>query len=53
MVSLKIQKRIASSVLKCGQKRLWLDPNESSEISMANSSKILVDFKLDMALIVH
>ena len=37
MVSLKIQKRIASSVLKCGQKRLWLDPNESSEISMANS----------------
>ncbi|KAL4445679.1 hypothetical protein ABPG74_006230 [Tetrahymena malaccensis] len=37
MVSLRLQKRLAASVLKCGQKRLWLDPNESSEISMANS----------------
>ncbi|EGR30783.1 hypothetical protein IMG5_123700 [Ichthyophthirius multifiliis] len=37
MVSLKLQKRLSAAVLKCGQKRLWLDPNESSEISMANS----------------
>lgn len=37
MVSLKTQKRLASSVLGCGKKRVWLDPNEINEISMANS----------------
>lgn len=39
MVSLKLQKRLASSVLKCGKGKVWLDPNESNEISMANSRK--------------
>eukprot|EP00276_Gloeochaete_wittrockiana_P014175 CAMPEP_0184335554 /NCGR_PEP_ID=MMETSP1089-20130417/4099_1 /TAXON_ID=38269 ORGANISM="Gloeochaete wittrockiana, Strain SAG46.84" /NCGR_SAMPLE_ID=MMETSP1089 /ASSEMBLY_ACC=CAM_ASM_000445 /LENGTH=177 /DNA_ID=CAMNT_0026660269 /DNA_START=36 /DNA_END=569 /DNA_ORIENTATION=+ len=37
MASLKIQKRLASSILKCGKRRVWIDPNESSEISLANS----------------
>merc|ERR1712227_1101700 len=37
MVSLKLQKRLASSVLKCGKRKVWLDPNEVNEISMANS----------------
>mmetsp|Transcript_107993 Transcript_107993/g.150657 ORF Transcript_107993/g.150657 Transcript_107993/m.150657 type:complete len:184 (+) Transcript_107993:82-633(+) len=37
MVCLRLQKRLAASVLRCGQKRLWLDPNEPSEISLANS----------------
>ena len=37
MVSLKLQKRLAASVLKCGLRKVWLDPNEASEISMANS----------------
>jgi len=37
MVSLKSQKRLAASVLSCGKKRVWLDPNEINEISMANS----------------
>jgi len=37
MVSLKLQKRLAASILKCGKRKIWLDPNESSEISMANS----------------
>ncbi|KAG9459489.1 hypothetical protein H6P81_003997 [Aristolochia fimbriata] len=37
MVSLKLQKRLAASVLKCGKGKVWLDPNEASEISMANS----------------
>ncbi|KAL0080678.1 ribosomal protein L19e-domain-containing protein [Phycomyces blakesleeanus] len=37
MVSLSIQKRLASSVLKCGQRKIWLDPNEVNEISNANS----------------
>merc|ERR1712230_345267 len=37
MVSLKLQKRLAASVLKCGQRKIWLDPNEVNEISLANS----------------
>jgi len=37
MVSLKLQKRLAASVKKCGKNRIWMDPNEASEISMANS----------------
>merc|ERR1719265_2985882 len=34
---MKLQKRLAASVKKCGKGRIWLDPNEASEISMANS----------------
>ncbi len=37
MVSLKMQKRLAASVMKCGQRKVWLDHNEVNEISMANS----------------
>merc|ERR1712167_437464 len=37
MVSLKLQKRLAASVLNCGKRKIWLDPNEVNEISMANS----------------
>jgi len=37
MVSLKLQKRLAASILDCGKKRIWLDPNEANEISLANS----------------
>eukprot|EP00567_Pseudictyota_dubia_P017559 CAMPEP_0197451430 /NCGR_PEP_ID=MMETSP1175-20131217/28834_1 /TAXON_ID=1003142 /ORGANISM="Triceratium dubium, Strain CCMP147" /LENGTH=187 /DNA_ID=CAMNT_0042984143 /DNA_START=15 /DNA_END=578 /DNA_ORIENTATION=+ len=37
MSSLKLQKRLAASVLKCGKRKIWLDPNESNDISMANS----------------
>merc|ERR1711971_299669 len=37
MVSLKLQKRLAASVLKCGKRKIWLDPNEVNEISLANS----------------
>lgn len=36
-VSLKVQKRLAASVLKCGKKKVWMDPNESKEIGLANS----------------
>jgi hypothetical protein len=38
MLSLKLQKRLAASVLECGRNKVWLDPNEINEISMANSS---------------
>ncbi|CDY18029.1 BnaC03g31010D [Brassica napus] len=37
MVSLKLQKRLAASVLKCGKGKVWLDPNEGNDIAMANS----------------
>ena len=34
---MKLQRRLAASVAKCGKGRVWLDPNESSEIALANS----------------
>merc|ERR1712012_1161670 len=37
MSSLKLQKRLAASLMKCGQKKVWLDPNEINEIANANS----------------
>lgn len=37
MSNLRLQKRLASSVLKCGKGKIWLDPNEVNEISNANS----------------
>ena len=36
-VSLKLQKRLAASVLKCGQRKVWFDPTETENISGANS----------------
>lgn len=35
--NLRTQKRLAAAVLKCGKRKVWLDPNEISEISGANS----------------
>jgi len=37
MVSLRLQKRLAASVLGCGKRKVWLDPNEVNEIANANS----------------
>lgn len=37
MVLLRLQKRLAASVLKCGKRKIWLDPNEGAEIATANS----------------
>jgi large subunit ribosomal protein L19e len=37
MSSLKLQKRLAASVAGCGKHRVWLDPNETNEIGLANS----------------
>lgn len=39
---LRLQKRLASSVLRCGKKKVWLDPNETNEIANANSRKDLL-----------
>ncbi|KAK4874144.1 hypothetical protein RN001_013504 [Aquatica leii] len=35
--NLKLQKRLAASVKNCGKRKIWLDPNEISEITNANS----------------
>lgn len=35
--TLRLQKRLAASVLKCGKRKIWLDPNETTEIANANS----------------
>lgn len=40
MVLLRLQKRLAAAVLKCGKRKVWLDPNEANEISTANSRKL-------------
>lgn len=37
MSTLKLQKRLAAIVMKCGKNKVWLDPNESNEIANANS----------------
>merc|ERR1712170_206921 len=37
MSTLRLQKLLAASVLKCGRNKIWLDPNETNEISNANS----------------
>jgi large subunit ribosomal protein L19e len=34
-----LQKRLAASVLKCGRKRVYIDPNETQEVALANSRK--------------
>ncbi|KAI9205817.1 60S ribosomal protein L19 [Polychytrium aggregatum] len=39
MVNLRSQKRLAAAVLKCGKRKIWLDPNEVTEIANANSRK--------------
>jgi len=38
-ISLKLQRRLAASILNCGEHKVWMDPNEISDISMANSRK--------------
>merc|ERR1712027_60175 len=37
MSTLRLQKRLSAAVLKCGKNKIWLDPNETSEIANANS----------------
>lgn len=39
MAMLRLQRRLAAAVLKCGEKRIWIDPNECQEVALANSRK--------------
>merc|ERR1712066_171587 len=47
MVSLKVQKRLSASVLKCGKGRVWLDPNEATEIALAKSRRSIKKYIKD------
>ncbi|KAF2711789.1 hypothetical protein K504DRAFT_465526, partial [Pleomassaria siparia CBS 279.74] len=40
-VNLRTQKRLAASVVGCGKRKIWLDPNEVNEISNANSRQTI------------
>ncbi|XP_073158861.1 large ribosomal subunit protein eL19z-like [Henckelia pumila] len=58
MVSRRLQKRLASSILSCGRNKVWLDPSESIHIASANSRlnvrKLIKDgFILDKASKIH
>ncbi|OAL26018.1 hypothetical protein AYO20_10287 [Fonsecaea nubica] len=41
MTNLRTQKRLAASVVGCGKRKIWLDPNEVNEISNANSRQTI------------
>ena len=47
MVSLKLQKRLSASVLQCGRGKVWIDPNEVNEISVANSRQNIIKLAKD------
>merc|ERR1711959_61317 len=50
-VNLKLQKRLAASVLKCGKRKIWLDPNETNEIALANSRRNISRLERDGLII--
>mmetsp|Transcript_18549 Transcript_18549/g.45948 ORF Transcript_18549/g.45948 Transcript_18549/m.45948 type:complete len:192 (+) Transcript_18549:236-811(+) len=50
-VSLKLQKRLAADVLKCGKRKIWLDPNEIQEIALANSRRNIARLHRDGLII--
>ncbi|GME90441.1 unnamed protein product [Ambrosiozyma monospora] len=39
--NLRNQKRLAASVLKVGKRKVWLDPNETTELAQANSRQAI------------
>src|SRR5271163_1116725 len=51
-VNLRTQKRLAASVVGCGKRKIWLDPNEVNEISNANSRQTIRKLVSD-GLIIH
>ena len=34
---MEFQKRAAALLLKCGKRKIWIDPNEKNEISLTDS----------------
>jgi large subunit ribosomal protein L19e len=51
MVNLRLQRRLASSILGAGNKRVWMDPNEVNEIALANSRKAVLKLIKDSFII--
>lgn len=51
VVNLKLQKRLAASVLKCGKRKIWLDPNEINDIALANSRRNILKLNRDGLII--
>ena len=51
IVNLRLQKRLAASVLKCGKRKIWLDPNETNEIALANSRRNISRLQRDGLII--
>ena len=39
MSNLRLQKRLASTLLKCGKRKVWFDPSESAQIADKGSSR--------------
>jgi len=36
-----LQRKLASSILKCGKRKVWIDPNEINEISIAGNRSMI------------
>ncbi len=51
MVNLRLQRRLAASILNVGKKRVWVDPNEVNEIALANSRKSVLKLIKDSFII--
>merc|ERR1711865_796140 len=37
MAGIKLQRRLAASITKCGRRKIWIDPNEINEIALTSS----------------
>ena len=44
MSKLNLQKRLAASIIKCGRRKVWIDPNETNEICLTDSRKYNYSF---------
>ena len=45
MANLRHQKRLAAAVMKCGKRRVFLDPNEASEIALATTRRLAITIR--------
>lgn len=44
MVTLRLHKRLAASILKCGQKKVWIDPEEISKVKTTSTRNHIRSF---------
>ena len=47
MVSLRLQKRLAASVLGCGKRKVWLNPTQTTTLANAKTRKAIRKLKND------